>query len=102
MFKISSRSSEPPDRVGAFILTSYNAGMDQARGLLEDADEYVNSVMGSHGSAVLLRTPLPSGRKRCLSAPDGESEIQKPRNGYDKSGNRQVIKARRNLFKLRQ
>ena len=54
--------------------------MEQARGLLEDADEYVNSVMGFHGSAVLLRTPLPSGRKRCLSAPDGESEVKNPRN----------------------
>ena len=65
--------------------------MDQARGLPEDADEYVNSVMGSQGPNLLLRTPLPSSRKRCLSAPDGETEIKKPRNNTVDNGNRQVI-----------
>ena len=52
--------------------------MDRAGGLLEDADDYVSSVMGSQGSILVLRTPLPIGRKRCLSAPDGtESEVKK-------------------------
>ena len=61
--------------------------------LLDDADAYVNSVMSSQGPSVLLITPLPSERKRYLSASDvTESDIKKARN--DKcSGDRLKVKA---------
>ena len=49
---------------------------------------------------MLLGTLLPSCRKRCLSAPDVETEIKKPRNNKDDNDNRQVIKARINRLNL--
>ena len=75
--------------------------MDRARGLLEDADDYVSSVMGSQRSTLVLRTPLPSNRKRFLSAPDGtESEIKKSKNDNNDNDVRPVIKAKRNLLNI--
>lgn len=48
--------------------------------ILQDAEEYVNVVMSSQQVSAVLRTPLPSGRKRHLSMPAvGESELKKIR-----------------------
>ena len=75
--------------------------MDRARGLLEDADDYVSSVMSSQSSTLVLRTPLPSGRKRFLSAPNGtECEIKKSRNDSQDNDVRPVIMAKRNLMNM--
>lgn len=76
--------------------------MQEPCNLLEEADEYVKSVMSSQcaSASVTVKTPLPSGRKRFLSAPDvTESEVKKARNDTS-DDERLTVKAKRNLMNM--
>lgn len=54
--------------------------------ILQDAEDYVSMVMHSQQISAVLRTPLPSGRKRHLSLPAvGESEMKKLKSEDTKS-----------------
>ena len=54
------------------------SGEAEAGSTLLEATEYVEAVLSSHQVAAVLRTPVPSGRKRHLSLPAvGESDLKK-------------------------